>query len=157
MTNPYLFPACLMLHLIALVAFAGTTLVDYVAHLSLFKLFGQNERPTALLNMMAKLPRVAGIGAAVLISSGFGMMALTHGVFVEQLWFRIKFGIVILMIFNTLAIVRRQSSKLRRLLAADGLMMTAEISRIKSRLNLSFLLQFLLFLLIIFLSVFKFN
>ena len=155
--NPYLLPACLTLHLMALVIFAGTTLVDYLAHLSLFKIFGQNERPEALLNMMAKLPRVAGIGAAVLISSGFGMMALTHGVFGEQLWFRIKFGLVILIILNSLLVGRRQSNQLRRALSAGGSMMSIEVSMIKSRLTFFYLLQLLMFLLIIFLSAFKFN
>src|SRR5580693_96002 len=100
MTNPYVFPACLMLHLMALVVFAGTTLVDYLAHLSLVKVFSQNEGPEALLNVTAKLPRVAGIGAAALFLSGFGMMALTHGVFGEQRWFRIKLGLVVLVILN---------------------------------------------------------
>ncbi|HZX57817.1 MAG TPA: hypothetical protein VFE54_03795 [Mucilaginibacter sp.] len=157
MTNPYLFPTCLMLHLVALVVFAGTTLVDYLAHLSLFKSFDPADRPEALLNVMSKLPRGAGIGAAVLILSGFGMMALTHGVFGEQLWFRIKFGIVIVLIFNSLAIGRRQSNKLRRILALSGSMLTAEVSLIKSRLNSFYLIQLLLFVLIIFLSVFKFN
>lgn len=157
MSTTYLFPTFLMMHLTALVVFAGTTLVDYLAYLSLFKSFGQNERPEPLLKVMAKLPMVGGIGAAILILSGIGMMALTHGVFGEQLWFRIKFAVVILLILNGLLIGRRQSSKLRRIMAVSGLMLTAEISRIKSRLNRFYLLQLMLLLLIIFLSVFKFN
>ncbi len=157
MTTSYLFPTFLTLHLTALVVFAGTTLIDYLAYLSLFKSFGQNERPEPLLNIMAKLPMVGGIGAAILILSGIGMMALTHGVFGEQLWFRIKFGIVILVILNGLLVGRRQGSKLRRILAISGWMLTAEVSRIKSRLNGFYLLQLMLLLLIIFLSVFKFN
>jgi uncharacterized membrane protein SirB2 len=157
MATSYLFPTFLMLHLTALVVFAGTTLVDYLAYLSLFKSFGQTERPGPLLNVMAKLPGIIGIGAAILILSGIGMMALTHGVFGEQLWFRIKFGVVILVIINGLLIGRRQGSKLRRILAVSGLMLTAEVSRIKSRLNRFYLLQLLLLLLVIFLSVFKFN
>jgi len=106
---------------------------------------------------MAKLPGIIGVGVAVLILSGIGMMALTHGVFGEQLWFRIKFGIVILLILNGLIIGRRQGGKLRRILAVSGLILTAEVSRIKSRLNRFYLLQLLLLLIIIFLSVFKFN
>lgn len=134
MTNPYLLPACLMLHLMALAVFAGTTLVDYLAHLTLFKLFDKNEQPDALLNMMAKLPRVAGIGAAVLILSGFGMMGLTHGVFGEQLWFRIKFGIIILIILNSLLIRRRLSIRLQRVLAAGELTVGVELNQIRSRM-----------------------
>src|SRR5579872_6864361 len=121
MTNPYFLPTLLMLHLLSLVVFAGTTMVSYLAHVSLFKSLGQGQQPDALLNMMAKLPRVAGIGAAFIILTGFGMMALTHGVFGEQLWFRIKFGLVVLLVLNSLVEGRRQGGKLQRVLAAGGL------------------------------------
>lgn len=153
----YLLPTFLVLHLTALVLMAGTTLVDYLAYSSFWKFANQGNRPDALLNMMARLPRVAGIGAAVLITSGIGMMAVTHGVFGEQLWFRIKFALVVLVILNSLLIGRRQSLKLRKLLEAGGLVFTAEVARIKSNIKTFHLLQLLLFLLIIFLSVFKFN
>jgi uncharacterized membrane protein SirB2 len=106
---------------------------------------------------MAKIPRLAGIGAALLILSGIGMMALTRGVYGEQFWFQIKFGLVILVILNSLLIGRRQGNKLQRILATGGLVLTDEVSRIKSRLNRFHLLQLLFFLIIIFLSVFKFN
>ena len=153
----FLLPTFLVLHLAALVLMAGTTLVDYLAYASFWKFAGEGNRPEALLNMMARLPRVAGIGAAVLITSGIGMMAITHGVFGEQLWFRIKFGLVLLVILNSLLIGRRQGLKLRNLPAAGGLVFTAEVARIKSRIKTFHRLQLLLFLLIIFLSVFKFN
>ncbi|WCT09837.1 hypothetical protein [Mucilaginibacter jinjuensis] len=157
MQIPYLFPTFLMLHLTALVLMAGTTLVDYMAYTSLWKSFERSERPEALLNVIAKLPRITGIGAALLILSGIGVMALTHGVFGEQLWFRIKFGLVVVLILNGLLIGRRQGNKLRKLLQISGLMFTGEVSLIKSRLNTFHLLQLLLFVLIIFLSAFKFN
>jgi len=157
MSTTYLLPTLLMLHLTGLVLMAGTTLIDYLAYTSLWKAFGQNDRPEALLNIMDKLPRVIRIGAAILILSGIGMMALTHGVFGEQLWFRIKFGLVLLIVLNGALIGRRQGSKLRQILDASGLIFTIEISRIKKRLTRFHLLQFLFFLLIIFLSVFKFN
>lgn len=153
----YLLPTFLVLHLTALVLMAGTTLVDYLAYSSFWKFAGQGDRPDALLNMMARLPRVAGIGAALLITSGIGMMALTHGVFGEQLWFRIKFALVVLVILNSLLIGRRQSLKLRKLLEAGELVFTTEVARIKSNIKAFHMLQLLLFLLIIFLSVFKFN
>ena len=127
MTTSHLFPACLMLHLMALSVFTGTTLVDYLAHLSLCRSFGQNENTKPLLNLMAKLPRIGGIGAAILILSGFSMMALTHGVFGEQLWFKIKFGLVILIILNSTVIIRRQSGKSSSLaFASHNALSTAE-------------------------------
>lgn len=157
MTIPYLFPTCLTLHLTALVLMAGTTLVDYLAYASFWKSFEQQEKPTALVGLMAKLPRVTGIGAALLILSGIGMMALTHGVFGEQLWFRIKFGLVILVIINSLLIGRRQGVKLRKMLDAGKPVFTGEMNSTRAIINRFHLSQLLLFLLIIFLSVFKFN
>lgn len=157
MITTYLYPTFLVIHLTALLLFAGMTLVDYLAYSSLWKSFSGNQRPEALLNFMARLPRLAGIGAALLILSGIGMMALTRGVYGEQLWFRIKFGLVILVILNSLLIGRRQGGKLQRILAAGAMVLTTEISLIKNRLYRFHLLQLLFFLLIIFLSVFKFN
>lgn len=157
MMTTYLYPAFLVLHLTALLLFAGITLVDYLACSSFWKSFNVNQRPEVLLNFMARLPRLAGIGAALLIVSGIGMMAITHGVYGEQLWFRIKFGLVILVILNSLMIGRRQSGKLQRILAAGAMVLTTEVSQIKKRLRLFHLLQLLFFFLIIVLSVFKFN
>jgi uncharacterized membrane protein len=157
MSIPYLFPATLTLHLIALVTMAGITLADYFSYTALWQYFGKEEPPVALLSLMARFPRIGGIGAAVLILTGFGMMALTHGVFGEQLWFRIKFGLVILLILNALVIGRRQGLRLRKIIESSGPLLTAEVQGIKSRLNRFHLTQLSIFILIIFLSIFKFN
>lgn len=156
MNIPYLFPAFLTLHLVALVTMAGITLADYLCYATLWKHFGKQEQPAALLYLLARFPRVAGIGAAVLIFTGIGMMALTHGVFGEQLWFRIKFGLVILLILNALFVGRRQGARLRKLLD-NGLLADTALNEIKTRLNRFHLFQLGFFILIIFLSIFKFN
>jgi hypothetical protein len=54
--------AIFIVYLTALLLFAGMTLGDYLAYTSFWKSFGGNERPEALLNFMAKVPRLAGIG-----------------------------------------------------------------------------------------------
>jgi uncharacterized membrane protein SirB2 len=157
MDIPYLFPTLLTLHLTALVTMAGITLADYFCYGSFWKHFDQKERSAALLSLTDSFRRVAGIGAALLILTGFGMMALTHGVFGEQLWFRIKFGLVIVLIVNALLVGRRQASKLRKLVNASGHLLLAEAQAIKTGLNYFYIVQLSLFILIIFLSIFKFN
>jgi hypothetical protein len=157
MNSFYLLSTCLALHLIALVTMAGITLADYFACSSLWKFLDRNESPASLLNLMARFPRIAGIGAAVLILTGFCMMALTHGVFGEQLWFRIKFGLVILLILNATLVGRRQSNKLRRILDGPAPAPAGALAAIRSGLNFFHLLQLSIFMLIIFLSIFKFN
>jgi len=142
----------------ALVLMAGTTLVDFIAYRTLWQIISQKkELQAGLLNLMAKLPRIIGIGAAVLVFSGIGMMALTHGVFGEQLWFRIKFGLVVLLILNGLVIGRRLGLKLRKLLTEDGPVITAQANAVRANLSRFHIAQLSIFCGIIFLSVFKFN
>lgn len=153
-----LFPTFLTLHLTALTLMAGTTLVDFMAYRSLWKVVTEKKELSAgLLQLMAKLPRIIGIGAAVLITSGIGMMALTHGVFGEQLWFRIKFGLVLLLIGNGLIIGRRLGIRLRKLLAAEGPVFSEQINAIRGSLTRFHVMQLSIFFVIIFLSAFKFN
>lgn len=137
---------------------AGTTLVDFMAYRSLWKIItAKKELSVGLLQLMAKLPRIIGIGAAVLVSTGIGMMLLTHGVFGEQLWFRIKFGMVVLLMLNGLIVGRRLGTKLRKLLANDGPAFTEQVNAIRGSLTRFHLVQLSIFFVIIFLSAFKFN
>jgi uncharacterized membrane protein SirB2 len=137
---------------------AGTTLVDFMAYRSLWKtVTHEKELSTGLLQLMAKLPRIIGIGAALLILTGIGMMVLTNGVFGEQLWFRIKFGLVVLLILNGLLVGRRLGVKLRKLLADNGPVVTEQVNIIRGSLTRFHLMQLSIFFVIIFLSAFKFN
>src|ERR1700761_9516602 len=158
MNSQLLFPAFLTLHLTALTLMAGTTLVDYLSYASFWKLYEkERERSLGLLQLMAKFSRIIGIGAATLILTGIGMMVLTNGVFGEQLWFRIKFGLVILLILNGLLVGRQQGVKLRKLIDDGSIDMTAQITNIKANLKKFRLIQLCIFFLIILLSAFKFN
>ena len=153
-----LFPTFLTLHLTALTLMAGTTLVDFMAYRSLWQIINRDkELSIGLLQLMAKLPRIIGIGAAILVLTGIGMMALTHGVFGEQLWFRIKFGLVLLLIGNGLLVGRRLGKKLRKLLADNGPVLTEQVNVIRGSLTRFHLMQLSIFFIIIFLSAFKFN
>lgn len=148
----------LTLHLAALTVMAGTTLIDFITYQIFWKLLDQKkEASTDLLQLMNRLPRLLGIGAAVIITTGMGMMVLTHGVYGEQLWFRIKFGLVIVLILNGLLVGRRQGMRLRKLLKDDTADITGGISKVRRNLSRFHLMQLAIFLTIIFLSVFKFN
>jgi uncharacterized membrane protein len=153
-----IYPAFLTLHLIAFALLAGTTLIDYIAYQTFWKLLDQKkETSTDLLQFMNRLPRFLGIGAAVLITTGLGMMIITHGVYGEHTWFRIKFGLVIILIVNGLLTGRRQGIKLRKLINEDIADVTGQISEVRVALNRFHLAQLTIALIIVFLSVFKFN
>ncbi|MGN8069368.1 hypothetical protein [Mucilaginibacter sp. 22184] len=153
-----LLQTLLVLHLSGLVMMAGTTVVDYSVFKTFWKQIDQgNSNPAGLMESTSNSSRLIGIGAALLVLTGIGMMAITHGVFGEQLWFRIKFGLVIILILNGILTGRRQGTKLRNAVANSGAILIAEAFVLRERLNRFFLLQLCLFLLIVFLSVFKFN
>ena len=102
------------------------------------------------------LPR---IGILLLILSGVSMMALTNGVFGEQIWFRIKFGLVLLIITHGIVMGRRQMTNLKKFLAREtiGGQVDAQLLKIKAGLNRFHIIQISLFIIIFVLSIFKFN
>jgi hypothetical protein len=137
---------------------AGTTVVDFTTFKTFWKQFYEDkEKSMGLLMATSKFSRLTGIGAALLVVTGISMMALTNGIFGEQLWFRIKIGIVVALMLNGLLFGRRQGIKLRKTLSADTAYLTEQVNRIRVNLNIFFTLQFILFFFIVFLSVFKFN
>jgi hypothetical protein len=158
MTMQFLLPALLSLHLIALVLMAGTTLVDFITLRSFWQLFEkQKERASVLLEATVSYSRMIGIGAAFLILTGFGMMFITHGVFGEQLWFRVKFVFVLLLVANGVFIGRRLGLRLRKTMNGTDQPNPDRIARVRKNLNRFHISQLLIFTIIIFLSIFKFN
>jgi hypothetical protein len=148
------------MHIVGLTMMAGTTLVDYVLFKQFWKQLDINEvKGLAINEAMSKLPILFGLGIMLLIISGVSMMAITHGVFGEQIWFRIKFGLVIIIIINGLAVGRRLGLKLRKILSeeASDKNVEAKLSKVKSSLSLFHISQMALFITIFVLSVFKFN
>ncbi|HET7001692.1 MAG TPA: hypothetical protein VFI33_10295, partial [Puia sp.] len=147
------------LHLISLVVMAGTTFIDFITLRSFWKfsVSSQAEKAVGVLETTASFSRIAGIGAALLIVTGLLMMVITRGVFGEQLWFRIKFALVLLLIANSLFIGRTQNRRLRKTVISGGLPAMDSMGKIRKALDRFFLSQLLLFIVIIFLSIFKFN
>ena len=148
----------LTMHLMGFVMVAGTTVADFIA----FRQFwNQYELDTvkgrAVFQAISKFPILFRIGIILIILSGVGMMAITHGVFGEQLWFRIKFALVIMVILNGLITGRRQSRRLSGILNAELPDNFVKIARVKGNLKMFHYVQLTLLFIILFLSVFKFN
>lgn len=156
--NSYtLLQTFLVLHLSGLVLMAGTIVVDSMLYRAFWQQYNTDrERSVNLLTVSGKFGRVTGIGAALLILTGIGMMGVTHGVFGEQLWFRIKFGLVTLLIVINLT-ARRRGLKLRKAIALTDPGSAAVVADARTFLERYFIAAFSIFFLIILLSVFKFN
>lgn len=150
--------ALLMLHLLALILMAGTTFIDFINYQMFWKLFNhQRKQADGILSASAKFPKLIGIGAGFLIITGIGMIALTHGVWAQQLWFRIKMIFVLLLILNSIFYGNRISAKLRAIVGLDAPDQAHQLLSVKGKLRTFYLLQFGFLLMIIFLSAYKFN
>jgi hypothetical protein len=148
----------LTLHVIGLVLMSGTTIIDYLTYQTFWKLYMlEKVVPKNLIQLMSRFSRLIGIGAALLILTGFSMMFATHGVFGSMTWFRIKFVLVILLVLNGVLVGRRLGSRLHKQASEINFTYTESVSRLKSNMNRFYLLQLSIFLVIIFLSIFKFN
>jgi hypothetical protein len=158
--NPALYNTALVAHIIGITIMAGTTFIDFITFRQFWKIYPEDKiRSASLEEYLFKLQRFFGIGMLIIIISGVSMMAYLHQVWGAQLWFRVKIGILVLIIINGLALRRRQGSKLKSLMASDlsGHDLKLKISPLKRNIALTQLLQMLFFILIYFLSVFKFS
>lgn len=143
----------LITHLTGLALMAGTTVADTVTFNTFSKSFRNDRTPSAtLLALMDKFSVLLGIGAALLIISGTGMMIITHGAFAHQIWFKIKLALILTLILNGFLVGGRQKSYLKRCLDTGK-----EAQRAIGNIKLFYLAQMGLFLTIILLSIFKFS
>ena len=148
----------LVVHLSGLALMAGTTVVDTVT----FRFFSkslekQRERSLSLLALMGKLEALLGIGAALLILSGTGLLIITHGAFVHQIWFKIKLALILTLILNGFIVGGRQKSKLKTGINGTGPTFDIQTNQAIRNIKMFYMAQMGLFLTIIFLSVFKYN
>ncbi|MCW3083474.1 MAG: hypothetical protein JWP12_840 [Bacteroidetes bacterium] len=158
MTTHTFFQIFLMLHLVGFVLFAGATIINFVTLRQFWQQYElEGIKAKTILQSFSKLPVLGRIGMAAIILSGVGMMAMTRGVFGEQIWFRIKFGFVIVIILNALLVGRRLGLNLRKLMEENKEEITVKINKVKSNLRMFHTAQLVLFFIILLLSVFKFN
>lgn len=158
MDSQTVFYSFLSLHLTGFLLFAGTTIVDFVAYKQFWKQYWQDKsKAITILQVTAKFPVLMGVGVLLLILSGVGMMVMTNGIFGEQLWFRIKFGLVIILILNGILVGRREGIALKGILEKCETGFSENTKRKKRNLNLFYPIQLTLFFIVLLLSVFKFN
>jgi len=110
--------------------------------------------PALLMLHLISLVLMAG---TTLVVTGIGMIALTHGLMAQQLWFRIKIVFILLLMANGIFNGARLGVKLRRIIDANAPDLTHRVLNVKGRLRTFHLVQFCIFLIIIFLSAYKFN
>ncbi len=155
----YLLKLALTVHIAGLTIAGGLSLANFLVLQKFRKVYFSNEqRALVILEGNAKLPGIANIGIVISVISGIAMMILTDGVFMKQLWFEIKLGLLIIIILN---IIWRSSLKTK--LKKDFIENRAEatmkirIVELTNLISVSVLMQLILFLSIFFLAAFRFN
>lgn len=154
-----LYNIALVTHVIGITIMAGATFVDYITFRALGNAFRANETKALVLGAyLHKLQRFMGIGLLIILISGVAMMAKLHEVWDAQLWFRIKMGVLLLIIINGLGLRRRIGAQLNKLLVRDLSLSSVEgkWQGIKRNFTIVVSVQMLLFILIYVLSIFKF-
>lgn len=148
----------ILVHIIGLTLAAGTTLIGFSLNRRFWQLYpGNRNKAVDLLENVARMSFWIGLGIGLLILSGVTLMALTKGVYGVQLWFRIKFALVMLVIVNGI-IARRLGVRQKRLVTlASERNVEDDMHKLKTRIDVFYWSQLFLFLLIFILGVFKFN
>ncbi|MGN7823507.1 hypothetical protein ACTJJB_25525 [Chitinophaga sp. 22536] len=155
--NTYLLS--LLVHITGLAMVSGIVLAGFMANRRFWKIYASDRvRAVAILDLTARFPVAMGIGMLLLLLSGTMMMALVHGTYGEQLWFRIKMIMFLLVILNGI-LGRRLGQKMKPVLqaATSGENISASIEPLKGRLNLFYIIQLLLLLAIFACGVLKFT
>lgn len=111
------------------------------------------------MQAVSKLPRVAGLGLLVLIISGVTMVAASRGIYGQQLWFKIKMMVVLLIIATSIFMTRGLERRLHKLVLEDMAKgnVTLQIGTLTSRIGYVQLSLLAFFVVIFVLSVFRFN
>ena len=153
-----LLPALLILHLAGLTLTAGTTVAEYVTLKTFSALFDKDkERSLSLFDLLKKLSALLGIGIALLVFSGIGLFLITKGVFIHQIWFRIKLGLILTLVLNGFIVGGRQESKFKNSINSNNPEHSGDTKAAILNLKLFYLAQIGLLFLIVLLSVFKFS
>jgi hypothetical protein len=159
MTTFSLLPLGLVLHISGIVVMVGTLFAGFLTNQQLWKCLPYDrERALTIVRATARY-RVAGfLGGLVIVVGGILMMTAVHGVFMHQVWFKVKMGILLLLIVNMLVLERPAGKRLRRMLYSDQEPVDyPALSAARRGLFLFYLLQLGLFVLIFVFSVYKFN
>jgi hypothetical protein len=139
----------LAIHISGLVVMAGTTVIDYVTFRTFLESSDQGKKESrSLLPLMSKYGAMVRAGGAILLVSGLAMWALSDGVW-QQLWFKIKIALVILLILNGALIGNKNGVAFRKMITENASDFTEQSFEVRKVLNRFYISQLFLFSLII--------
>lgn len=149
-----------LLHIIGFITAIGVTLATLIAYTQFWKLYDtNNEQGAAAFRSFSQLQTAGMIGLFLALLGGIIMLALAHWSFTALLWFKIKMGLVILILVNGFTLGRTTSLRLSELIAPDHRSDedARDVQSLRRRLNVFLVLQLGIYAAIIILSVFRFG
>lgn len=158
--NTTIYNLALVMHIAGITVMAGATLIEFITFRQFWKTLAIDKAQGAVVwQTISTYQKLMGIGMALILVGGVGMMYYLHEVWGAQLWFQIKFGLVILVIINGLAVRRRLGARLNKQLVDGGQtdQTTQAVRSIRGSFRIVHLIQLALFLAIYVLSIYKFS
>jgi hypothetical protein len=158
--DPNIYKTALVIHVVGITIMAGTTFIDFIAFRYFWKIFGKDKTKSLVLkDALLSLQRFTRIGLLVIVASGVLMMAYLHQVWGEQIWFRIKMGMLLLIVINGLAVRRSMGLKFKKVTEGEltDNNLNTQLPALRKNITISQVLQMLFFIIIFVLSIFKFN
>lgn len=155
----YLYNIALVTHVVGITLAAGATVFDFV----IVSIHWQHRSKSILDSFVSetilnKVSRLIGVGMLLIILSGIGMMAFLHGVWGQQIWFRIKMIILVIIIVNAIVFRRLLGIRFQNMLSAEhGDVASQQLLDVRRNIRIVQVVQMLLFITIFVLSIFKFN
>ncbi|PSL29057.1 hypothetical protein [Chitinophaga ginsengisoli] len=148
----------LAFHLAGLTIMAGTTIIDFVTFKTFCRLTAEDtNKASGLLPLMSVYGSLLRVGAVILMLTGASMFILLNGIWWQQLWFKIKMGLVVLLILNGMLVGNKNGIKLRSM-AYEGLPdLVRRTADVRDNLNRFYITQLVILSLIILLSAIKFD
>lgn len=148
----------LVLHITGIALMAGGTLGVFVSLRQLWKYVpAEQQKAALLLRSSAGYTIFFGIGAGLILISGFLLLRAFQFSVTGQAWFRIKMALVVLLFLNARIVAAPVINRLKKLLAADtNVMDLPQLFSLKRRLTVFHVVQFMMFLVIFVLAVYRF-
>lgn len=148
----------LVMHLSGLVLMVGTTVTEMVMFRSFVGLLKkQDKAAVSLFGLLSGLGRIILVGGVVLVLSGVGLMIISEGVYLQQLWLQVKLGLILLLPLNGLLVGNPQMKQVRNSLLAEGVGLRLGVQPAVRKLTKFHCVQLAVFLTIVILAVFKFT
>jgi hypothetical protein len=149
----------LVLHIVGLVLAGGVSISNLIIFKELWAQYeSHNPDSSTVFKTISKLQPLGMAGLMLLILSGISMLATVHWSFLSMRWLQLKLVLVVLIFVNGFTLGRTQALKLAALMSENKKKdEPADVALLRRNFRLFQLTQLSLVLLIVVLSIFKFN